>query len=116
MMAKEPCKFALITCLLLYTFNVQSQTINYVNQENMGDVNVCFVDNKIEADGIVYVSSHKSYSKKLGIWYEEKFFNNRGIKVFISSKNKADVKVYLTKWRNEVKINETYKQQFNITL
>ena len=111
-MAKEPCRFALITCLLLYTFNVQSQTINYVNQESMGDVNVCFVDNKIEADAIVYISSYKSYSKKLGIWYEEKFFNSRGIKVFVSSESKADVKVYFTKWRNEVKVNKTYKLNF----
>jgi hypothetical protein len=78
----------------------------------MGDVNVCFVDNKIEADAIVYVSSYKSYSKKLGIWYEEKFFNSRGIKVFVSSESKADVKVYLTKWRNEVKVNKTYKLNF----
>ena len=112
MMAKGACKFALITGLLLYTFNVQSQTINYVNQENMGDVNVYFVNDKSETDAIVYVSSYKSYSKKLGIWFEEKFFNNRGIKVFVSSESKADVKVYLTKWRNEVKINEIYKLNF----
>ena len=39
MMAKGACKFALITGLLLYTFNVQSQIINCVKQQILGKYN-----------------------------------------------------------------------------
>ena len=103
---------AVLIVFLCVNLTLNGQTIKFVDMKYQADVNVYFVNDKSEADAIVYVSSYKSYSKKLGIWFEEKFFNNRGIKVFVSSESKADVKVYLTKWRNEVKINEIYKLNF----
>ena len=109
-------KLALIFGLLVCTINAHSQTIKYVDQQHLSDVNVFFVTSKVDADAIVYISSYRSYSAKLGIWYEGGNYS-RGIKVYrVNRVNKADVKIYLTKWRNEVIINEKYKEQFNITL
>lgn len=108
-------RLIVLLCFIGVYFTSKAQTVRYVDYTYQSDINVFFVDNKWDADAIVYVSNFRFSPPKLGVWYEEKFFQFGGVKVHVTKiPHHADLKIYRTKWKYEIKVNDRYMNKFKL--
>jgi hypothetical protein len=105
-------KLYVLFAFLCVNLVVNAQIIKYVDNEYQSQVNIYFVDWKYQADAIIYITPYKSYAKKeKGVWYLSKDY--KGIKVWVTKKRyKADILIYLSDWKHEVKYNNKYLNYF----
>ena len=107
-----------ILCLLLFTFNVNAQVINYVDKKYNADVNVFFVTYKYEADIIVYRTKYKHDAKIYpGKWYWREDGGNEydtdRINVHVVKyKSQADYIVYISEYSHEIKVTFKYLEEW----
>ena len=77
------------------------------------DVNVYFVNWRHQADAVVYITPYRSYNNELGVWYITNSFSRKNVKVrVVKYKYQADVLIFPTEWRYQVRVNEKYKEFF----
>ena len=105
-------KKILIIILLLFTTQLKSQTITWVNYPHYADIKVFFVEHKWQADIVVwYAPSNKRliYGYRPGVWIESPKYGYPGLKLWKAKyKHQADFKVYVAQRRYEVRVNNNY--------
>lgn len=110
---KNHMRLIVMLCFIGVCFTSNAQTIKYVDNIYQSDVNVFFVNNKWEADAVVYVSDYRFSPPQVGFWYEERFYQSKGVKIYVTDViYAADLKIYRTKWMYEVRVSDRYINEF----
>ncbi len=102
-----------LTCFLVYVNHSQAQIIKYVDNKYQADVIVYFTEYEYQADIVVYRTSSKySARNNKGWWYWPvygKTYDIDAVKVYKTPhKYQADYVVYITKYQSRVKVDHCY--------